>query len=156
MKVAPTLDSGLKIEAEVPGDWDVLRCILSDACAGETDLASRLAQGIEEPEAAEDWENYVVPELREKFGGQLFKVERAIESAAAEFSGQPGTIYIPPEDLFSWYGALNQARLGLEARYGFGPVTQPDLTAMSIGRRSGFLRGRFYTAVQSIMLDHLM
>ena len=156
MKVAPTLGGGLKVEAEVPGDWDVLRCIVLDARGGDEDLADRLVRRMEEPELEDDWGEFVVPDLQEQFDAQISEIEQVIEGAAEEAGEGAGAIFIGRDDIFLWFSALNQARLGLEERYGFGPVTDPDLEAMNPARRSGFLRGRFYTAVQGIMLDHLM
>jgi hypothetical protein len=156
MKVAPTLAGGLKIEAEVPGDWEVLHSILRDAAAGRVDLAERLGRKMKEGEAGADWEDYVVPDLRAEFCAQVVLVEEAVQMAAAASSGGAGAVFIPAGEVLSWFGALNQARLGLEDRYKFGDDAAVNLAGMSAARRSGFLRGRFYAAVQEIMLTHLM
>jgi len=155
MKVAPILAGGLKIEAEVPEDWDVLGCIMQDAVAGAVDLAQRLGSRMRKADA-DDWETYVVPDLRTEFCAQVSLVEEAINSAASASGGGPGVISIPAAEVLSWFGALNQARLGLEERYRFGDDGIASLTGMNATRRSGFLRGRFYAAVQEIMLTHLM
>jgi len=154
MKVAPTLAGGLKIEAEAPGDWAVLHWILQDAAAGSVDLAERLGRGMRE--AGSDWENYVVPDLRAEFSAQASLVEKTLAAAMDESGGGPGEIFIAGDEILSWFGALNQARLGLEERYHFGEDGLASLAAMGASRRSGYLRGRFYAAVQEIMLVHLM
>lgn len=147
---------GLKIEAEVPGDWEVLRWIVNDATAGEVDLAARLAGRMPDEELARDWEAFVVPDLRAEFSDQVATVGRAIEEAVAANGGGPGALHVPPTDILGWFGALNQARLGLEERFCFEQDPRPNLVKMNSVRRSGFLRGRFYAAVQEIMLTHLM
>lgn len=156
MKVAPTMAGGLKIEAEVAGDWEVLRFISHDARLGKVDLAERLARRLRPGELANDWRAFVVPDLRSTFGEQLALVERVIEAAAVQSHGGPGEIFVPPGEVMSWFGALNQARLGLQERYQFSESERPDLASMHPGRRSGYLRGRFYAVVQEIMLNHLM
>lgn len=156
MKVAPTLAGGLKIEAEVPQDWEILRCIIQDAGAGSVDLAERLGTRMRQDEAGSDWEEYVVPDLRVEFSAQVMMVEEAINAALAASGGGPGAILVPAAEILSWFGALNQARLGLEDCYGFGGDGVANIAGMAANRRSGFLRGRFYAAVQEIMLSHLM
>jgi hypothetical protein len=156
MKVAPTLAGGLKIEAEAPGDWEVLHWIMQDAARGAMDLAERLGKPMRAGESGSDWETYVVPDLRAEFSAQMSLVEKAIAGALEKSAGGPGEVFIARDEVLSWFGALNQARLGLEERYKFGEDGLSSLAAMGAARRSGFLRGRFYAAVQEIMLAHLM
>jgi len=156
VKAAPTLDGGLKIEAEVPRDWQILRWIVVDAAAGGGDLADRLGSQVVAREVVDDWKELVVPELREEFGEQLGVVTGAVEKAVAENGRGAGAIYVPAGEVMSWYGALNQARLGLEEAYKFDSEEVDDLVGMSAEARSGYFRGMFYRRVQMIILDHLM
>ena len=109
MKAMPTLEGGLRIDAENFSDWTVLRSIVADAgAANGVDLASRLGALISEDAGAEDWEEYIVPDLREAFQDELAQVGANIESAIFEVDGGPGPVWISREDVFPWYSALNQ------------------------------------------------
>lgn len=151
MKVAPTLQGGLRIDAETPLDWMMLRCILPDARSGGLDLADRLSAPMADDEDAEDWRDYVVPDLRDGFNAQLEGIERAL--AAGGDGDEPGQVFIPLEDAELWYGGLNQARLALEERYQLSAAT---LAKMTPGKRSAWFRSQFYLHVQSLLLDHVM
>jgi hypothetical protein len=151
MKVAPTLKGGLRIDVETPVDWMVLRCIPHDARAGGLDLADRVAAPMAADESAEDWQDFVLPDLREGFNAQLAAIEAAIEAAGTE--DQPGEVFILKEDAELWYGGLNQARLALEERYDLSHAALPEMTP---GKRSAWFRSQFYLHVQSLLLDHVM
>ena len=156
MKVAPTLDGGLRIDAESTGDWDVLRSLVTDAVTRGGDLATRLGNLIEGEEDSEDWKEFVVPELRTRFDHQLATVVQAVENAADAVDQGPGPLAIPREQAEDWYGALNQARLALEERHRFHE--SPDLApqSMSPPKRSAWFRSHFYMALQGLLLDHVM
>jgi hypothetical protein len=151
MKVAPTLKGGLRIDAETPLDWMVLRCIPHDARGGGLDLADRVSAPMAADPGAEDWRDYVVPDLRDGFNAQLAVIERAL--AAAGDGDEPGRIFITREDAELWYGGLNQARLALEERYSLSNAALPEMTP---GKRSAWFRSQFYLHVQSLLLDHVM
>jgi len=156
MKVAPTLEGGLRIDPETPGDWHVLRAILMDANGHDTDLATRLGGMVTDERIAEDWRDYVVPDLRESFSDDLNHIQAAIETAAAFPKNGESPIWITREDAFSWYSALNQARLALEEKYGFGPDPDSDPANLSPIRHEALLRSQFYCALQSFLLRHAL
>jgi hypothetical protein len=156
MKVAPTLDGGLRIEAEGPRDWDVLRMIVPDALGCSEHLARRMGALMAATGMGEDWDELVVPDLQSLFDSQLGAVAHAVEQAAATAANGNGSLAIDRAGAEAWYGALNQARLALEQRHRFhehGPGTP---AAMPPGRRSAWFRGQFYLAVQSLLLDHVL
>lgn len=127
MKAAPTLEGGLRIDMEEAHDWQLFHAIISDATGHQDDLASRLG-GLIRPEAgAEDWQEYIVPDLRESFQDDLNLVGAAIEAAMVHASGGAGPIWITPDDCFAWYSAFNQARLAIEERFHFGQGEMVDL-----------------------------
>lgn len=156
MKISPTLEGGLRIDAEDLGDWEVLHAILHDAKRGDADLASDLGGLISEEAGAEDWREYVIPDLRSEFEHQLDKVAGTIESAMEQTGGAPGPIWISRADGFLWYGALNQARLAIEELHHFGPTDNVSMDDLPPARRSAFFRSQFYLAIQSLLLDHVM
>jgi hypothetical protein len=156
MKAMPTLEGGLRIDAEDLNDWAILRSIIGDANGCAIDLAKRLGGLIREEAGAEDWQEYVVPDLREAFQDELAQVGAAIESAAHQANGGPGPLWITRDDVFQWYSALNQARLALEERFEFGPSENIELKGLKLERRAGFTRSKFYCAIQGLLLEHVM
>ena len=69
MKLMPTLEGGLRIEIETPGDWMVLEHIQYDALdGGENRLPQRLGALMDEQS---EWEEVVIPELKSLFNGQV-------------------------------------------------------------------------------------
>jgi len=157
MKAMPTLEGGLRLDTEDPSDWELLRAVIADAHAPATeDLANRMGNLIPEEAGAEDWEEYIVPDLREGFQDELAEVGAAIESAIVESDGQAGPIWITPENAYPWYSALNQARLTLEEQFKFGPSEELDVATLSPVRAAAFLRSKFYCAIQSLLLEYVM
>lgn len=154
MKIAPTIEGGLRIDPETPEDWHVLRAIAQDANGRETDLASRLGNLITDEKIAEDWQDIIVPDLRESFQDDLHHIYAAIEAAAAFSDGAESPIWITRDDAFAWYGALNQARLSIEETYKFGPDPESDPANLNPIRHESLLRSQFYCALQSFILRH--
>ena len=151
MKVGPTLQGGLRIDVETPLVWMVLRCISYDARGGGIDLAERVASPMGKDEDFADWQEFVLPELRDDFNAQLDAIEGAL--ALAGDGEDPAEIHITRENADLWYGGLNQARLALEERYGFSTENPEGMTP---GKRSAWFRSQFYLHVQSVLLDHVM
>ncbi len=156
MTVMPTLEGGLRIDAEDADDWNLLRGILGDATDCETDLASRLGGLMDDPEFAEDWEELVVPDLRDGFQDELAEIGALIESAAFNADGDAGPIWITRENAAIWYSALNQARLSLEEKFRFGPESKVDPRKMGGEKHAAFIRSGFYSDIQSLLLEHVM
>jgi hypothetical protein len=156
MTVMPTLEGGLRIDAEDASDWELLRSILVDATCCKTDLASRLGGLMSEKIVGEDWEELIVPDLREAFQDELAEIGAMIESAIFSASSGPGPIWITPGDAFPWYSSLNQARLALEEIYHFGPEEEVDPMKMTPVQRAAFVRSGFYSDIQSLLLRHVM
>jgi hypothetical protein len=156
MRAAPTLEGGLRIDAEDLSDWEVLHAILHDAQCGETDLATELGNLITDEKAAEDWAEYVTPDLREGFQNQISLVADTIRKAMEKAGGEAGPIWITKDNGLIWYGALNQARLALEELHHFGPGDEVAVGKLGPASKSAFLRSQFYLALQSLLLDHVM
>ncbi len=156
MKAMPTLEGGLRIDAEDASDWELLRSIVSDAMHPKIDLASRLGGLISEEAGAEDWQEFVVPDLRESFNDELNQVAAAIEAAAHHASGEAGPLWITPDDVFPWYSAFNQARLALEDHFHFGPSDSIAENSLPPHKRAAFFRSKFYCAIQSLLLEYVM
>jgi hypothetical protein len=156
MKIAPTLEGGLRIDPETPDDWQILRAIVLDANGHETDLATRLGGMVTDERVAEDWQDFVVPDLRESFADDLNQIQAAIETAAAFPNDGESPIWIKHEDALPWYSALNQARLALEEKYAFGSDPESDPSNLQPVRNEALLRSQFYCALQSFLLRHAL
>jgi hypothetical protein len=159
MKLMPTLEGGLRIEIETPADWMVLEHIQYDALdGGEDRLPQRLGALMDEQS---EWEEVVIPELKSLFNGQVSCVvkgvtrgQEGVEIGAEKASGE---VRITKEDAENWYGALNQARLALEAKYKFGQSEEiEDLEGFPDEKRSAFVRNQFYNALQGVLLDYVL
>jgi len=149
----------LRLITETSGDapW------LQDPVSGPSD---------EEAEAIrEDWREVIQPELEENFRSQVRGVLDEIENAAPmsseeleeleeygfdEVTGEAPlyALEIPPESVEDWYGALNQGRLALEAKYHFGDRAKAMEEAGNWpqDRRVGFMHFTIYAAIQEALL----
>ena len=156
MKALPTLEGGLRIDTDQPGDWDVLRSIITDANSHKDDLANRLGAWIGEEAGSEDWQEYIVPDLREGFQDDLHLVGAAIEAAIFHAAGGYGSVWITPEDGFSWYSSLNQARLASEENFQFGAGEDMEKINRTVQGRAAYIRTRFYSVIQELLLEHVM
>lgn len=156
MTALPTLEGGLRIDAEDDSDWELLRAIISDANGCVIDLASRLGSCISDAALSEDWEELVVPDLRDNFQDELAQIGAAIEAAMFHSNNGPGPIWITRQDAYPWYSALNQARLALEEIHHFGPEEKADPLKMRPPKRFAFIRSGFYSEIQSLLLQHVM
>lgn len=157
MNVIPTLEGGLRIDADSEMDWHVLESIHPDANLGATDLASRLGLPMESDPHADDWKEFVVPELQDGFRDQLHRVALMIGDARKEAKEGKASIWITREDGMVWYGALNQARLAIEDRFRFGPSDEWNIEIEQDPlRKAAFMRARFYQIVQGMLLDYVI
>jgi hypothetical protein len=151
MKIGLTLNGGMRIDAESAEDWQILRYLPYDARPQE--LAERLTAATEEDTT--DWREYVLPDLQESFTKQVAFVYHAIEKAAVDASEQAGPLFVEKQDAINWYGALNQARLTLQARYEL-PLDEDELLGIEPERRGAFFRSDFYSIIQSLLIDQLL
>ena len=147
MTIRPTLAGGLKMTPVDEKDWYVLFEIASD---GEGDLSNRLAQLMDEDSM---WNEIVVPELDQEFSEQ----RRAVMNDVVKAKKEDGGIHIGKKSAGAWYGALNQARMGLEERYQFD--SKEFLELLAIGdpeARTAYYRNNFYQKVQEMLLLDVM
>ena len=67
-----------------------------------------------EPEDKAEWDEFVRPELEERFAANL----EEFAAGLSRESGTPDRLRIEPGQVESWYLALNQARLVMSERFG--------------------------------------
>ncbi len=157
MKAAPTLEGGLRIDAEEKIDWTVLSLICADATSmpGQP-LADKLSQQASTHPLSEneDWCDYVLPELNEKFSTQIKQVAKQIQDAKKDSDGKnsdgKGSLIIAPHQIDLWYGTLNQARLSLEEQYN---ITSKSLEELKDLERAALYRYEFYSHVQTWLIN---
>ncbi|MEP4077731.1 hypothetical protein [Haloferula sp.] len=150
MKAAPTLDGRIRIDIESSLDWMIMQAIPHDARMAGVELADRLGDVLDDDDSVSDWEEFVLPELKEGFSSQLSLIENKLAALDKE---APDPLFILKEEAESWYGGLNQARLALEDRYHFDG---DDPEEMSPGKRTAWFRNQFYQTLQSLVLEFLM
>ncbi len=156
MKVAPTLEGGLRIDAEDASDWELLHTIIRDANGCQADLASRIGGLISEEAGQQDWQDYVVPDLREEFLDALNQVFVAIDSARFHAHSEAGPLWITRDDGFIWYSALNQARLALEDHFHFDTLIQASDASLTPEQTAAYIRSDFYHQIQSLLLEYVL
>ncbi len=150
MKILPTLEGGLCIMPESEADWMELELICTDAVR-PSHLAESLADLMD---TDSDWEEFVVPDLEESFNSQCRFVAATIENARDH---NEKDVFITPKQAEKWYGAINQARLSLEARYKLDALDPEDnIEEIEPEVRSAYYRNRFYLFLQSTLLDYVM
>lgn len=146
MKAAPTLDGRVRIDPESELDLAILRALLSDAQGAVGDLVASFGEGMHS-EVADDWREFVQPDLADQFNRQLVDVAEDLANA------RPGeALFIGPDRVDAWYGSLNQARLALEEEHEF---SDEDLDSMDPERASARIRFHFYGMLQELMLEIL-
>ena len=148
MTILPTLEGGLSIQPESDADWSVLEMITVDL-GRPGHLAESLA-GLMDDES--EWDEWVVPDLVEAFNTQSTYVTKVIENARG--LSDPATISVTKTDVESWYGAVNQARLALQARYRLDTLDSLDDVPEEVAQ--AYFRDRFYTTLLSLFLEYVM
>jgi hypothetical protein len=155
MKISPASPNLIKIQLSSGVDWLRLGEIIADASCLETDLAHRLARKMD---IEGDWEDYVLPDIKDHFSSQLMQVQEELKRAHPE-DGHVGELIISPANVDVWYGALNQARLALESKYALSKHNKdaPQAVArLDYEIRSALARSHFYCFLLSIFLEHVM
>ena len=157
MKLAPTLQGGLRIDADSQEDWMVLDAICADAASlPGAPLYDRLSEKMKKDA---DWEEFVAPDIRSQFSDQIAHVSRAISSAAMD-EDHVGSIFISKEDAPTWYGAINQARMTLEHHYQLSKLDEfvdlDELGDIGEEKRSAVIRGHFYSTFQCLLLEYVL
>ena len=115
----------------------------------------------------EMWATVVRPELVESFRGELDTLQEDLAAAEPcepdpeEAVDHPGSdffrLWIGPDRVEAWHGALNQARLALAARFAFGNERECATRYQSwpLDKREAFGRARVYGAIQQGLLSCL-
>jgi len=106
-----------------------------------------------EPEADEEWREYVEPDLRELFRDAVGVVADDLKHLSPGGAGELRKLNIPVSHLDAWIHALNQARLALAARHEFTDRELEREMALEGGARSFVLfQIHFYGLLQEFFL----
>ena len=159
MRILPTLEGGLCILPESETDWQEPQLICSDEQRSGL-IAESLADLMDEQC---EWAEYVTPDLERGFQEQTQMVAEVLHRARG--SEQPA-IFITPDEAEKWYGAINQARLSLQAGYQLDELDElddleelddlDDLDDLEPELKSAYYRNRFYLLLQSMLLEYIM
>lgn len=133
-------------------------------------FSAPMARGMDGDEFNEDWERYVEPEIRSLFRTAQQTVELDLSSLPDPTGEDPvegsnptaflptaHRLEIPLKHAEAWLSVLNQARLVIAARRGFGErdmdedMSFPPLT----DRDTDLFRIHFYDFVQQVILREL-
>jgi hypothetical protein len=140
---------------------DLLRRISSSADPSGSDAATaRLFSAPtgdpEEEEFAEDWREYVEPELAKLFQSALQVIDGDLRKMRANPKTGEAMVFIPRDHFENWIHGLNQARLVLAARHDFGEeeIGRPVPLAAD-ARGLARLQMRFYDSLLDFLLREL-
>lgn len=156
MRILQTLEGGLRIDAADGEDWNVLGGIPHDALDRAEPLADRLGGLVADEELAEDWREYIVPDLDEAFRSDVAHVAAAVAAARSQAADGEGPLWITRGDAMKWYSTLNQARLAIEERHRFGPEEDFDPALLTPESGAAFLRSLLYLNLQKFLLAVVM
>lgn len=147
MKIDFPLGGSLTIVINSEKDWDVLAMMAQDI-SSQANLAESLGGLMVEDSG---WKEYVVPDLKEGFNQQSNYVATVINNARSQ---EQGTIHIEKENAELWYGAVNQARLALEARYNLSEIE--DIGGATDKLYEVYCRDGFYHIILCALLEYIM
>lgn len=137
-------------------EWNLLSGIPHDALSCDQPLADRLGGLVTDAELMDDWRDFILPDLDEAFQSEVAHVAASITTARSQAGGGEGHLWITRDDAMKWYSALNQARLAIEARHGFGPEEEFDPARLTPESGAAFLRSMVYLNLQKYLLAVLM
>lgn len=129
---------------------DLLRRIAKNADptgseAATNRLFSAPTTDPEEEEFAEDWREYVEPGLAKLFQSALQVIDDDLKKMRANTKTGEASVSIPRDHFESWIHGLNQARLVLAERHGFGESEMGRSLPLTTDARSfALLQLRFY------------
>lgn len=185
MRLGVREDGGLVLDRVAPVEWVMLRelpDIVKNGRGLDLDPLGNEVDETTDDEVAslkEDWKDFVEPELRDHFTGQVAVLVGDLDAAETldacddprsligdereERTAGGGTegwkrIVIPLDHVEPWYGALNQARLALEISERLGPAFEliDDLADMDPRRRRLAVLFLFYGGLQEALLGRML
>lgn len=123
--------------------------------AAEARIYSTPTHGAE-PEADEDWKEYVEPDLRRLFQDAVDVVKSDLAGFPPAGAKPPYELRLPIANLEPWIHALNRARLALAARFNFTERDMDQRMTLDTDPRSRALfEVRFYGLLQEYFLHQL-
>ncbi len=111
-------------------------------------------------QANDDWQDTIVPDLRESFNRDLETVQADLRQARVD-SGEDGPVFsfiVGEDHIQAWYSALNQARLVMQERYRFPESDSAEalIELLQSANLKPFLTSRFYVEIQAALLELAM
>lgn len=166
---------GLLFRIETPGEWQLMLSMPYDAKGEEPGwLTKRFGVLMDD----EDWDDFLAPELAQRFTDEIEKVKKVIEEAFAaarplldafksaaekeyeenvdeEEEVDLGQIYFPKRQLLPFYSVCNQARLFLNGRWKLTGREEDFMEALSEEPELAWaiFRDRLFCNLQSSILQ---
>ncbi len=136
---------------------ELLRQVPVSADPGDSDAArERLyPPGSSDPEANEDWREYIHPELKEFFTTSSQVVRDDLENfEQLDETNENWAFDIPAPHFDQWLNVLNQARLSLSARFDFEEkeMNQSGPRTIETVRDLSLFQVHFYGFLQECLL----
>ena len=137
---------------------DFLRRIPASADPGDNEAArarifSKPTHDPQEDRLAEDWQEFIEPELAKLFQSALEIIEGDLKKLRSDTGTGQAAVAIPSDHLETWVHGLNQARLVLTERHQLQEkdLERPPATA-SDPRSMLLLQLHFYAELQFLFL----
>jgi len=165
MRVRRSKDGeGLTLESVSESELAMLRAVRDAAdpasCPeAEKRLFPESVEGKDDEafDAAADWKEFVVPDLRTQFHEALDQFESDLKRARKKRIGLLARyqVDIPMSHVEQWFSALNQARLVLQEKFGLpGENERLSLEDMfARGQWRAYFQSRFYAELQCWLLE---
>lgn len=153
MKIDVTPQESMTVTLSRPHERRFFEVIAEDAflAGGPSSLSGQLSHKMEEDC---EWDDFIVPELTTHFKSQVALVQQTLMEAEVTGEGEDmRTVFtIEAKDYESWYGALNQAALQLEAAHQLSKYREADFDDLAPPVRSAMGRNHFYSRLKGVFL----
>ena len=158
MKIRFTPEWHLEVLLENPLEHEIWPCLVNDArCLGEDSLSDSLGPDFED-ESFENWQEWIQPEVEACFQEQLRSIQKFTKKI------EDNVFFVPNKQVFSWYGAINQARFALESIFQFSRDEIPSdpeerdlfIENWPLEKQASYQRYSFYSWFQEVILENMM
>ena len=154
MKVRFNETGDMEVLLENDLEREIFPCIERDARAlGEEWLSDSMGPDFDE-DWFTNWNEWIQPEVQSAYNAQLMSVRQF-------GTAKDNIVFVPSSHVEFWFGAVNQARMALEAIYHFSEENIPEeredamayVEQWAEDKQGGYQRSHFYAWFQEILLE---